>query len=85
MVGRLNLKSTKTCCFKGLCGESSGSTYLLLLLVFRLAGRRTLAQMTSLVFLLIVSEGTQNAMIGDDYSLTNGMLVVLTLVGLDIF
>jgi uncharacterized membrane protein YcaP (DUF421 family) len=61
--------------------------YLFLLLLFRLAGRRTLAQMTSFdfVFLLIISEATQNAMIGDDYSMTNGMLVVLTLVGLDIF
>jgi uncharacterized membrane protein YcaP (DUF421 family) len=37
-----------------------------------------------LVLLLIISEATQNAMIGDDYSLTNGMLVVLTLIGLDI-
>ena len=62
------------------------AVYLLLLLIFRIAGRRTLAQMTSfdLVLLLIISEATQNAMIGDDYSLTNGMLVVLTLIGLDI-
>jgi uncharacterized membrane protein YcaP (DUF421 family) len=62
------------------------AVYLLLLLIFRLAGRRTLAQMTSFdfVLLLIISEATQNAMIGDDYSLTNGMLVVLTLVGLDV-
>jgi len=62
------------------------TVYLLLLVIFRLAGRRTLAQMTSFdfVLLLIISEATQNAMIGDDYSITNGMLVVLTLVGLDI-
>jgi uncharacterized membrane protein YcaP (DUF421 family) len=60
--------------------------YLVLLLVFRLAGRRTLSEMTSFdfVLLLIISEATQNAMIGNDYSLTNGMLVVITLVGLDI-
>jgi uncharacterized membrane protein YcaP (DUF421 family) len=36
------------------------------------------------VLLLIVSEATQNAMIGDDFSLTNGILVILTLVGMDI-
>ncbi|HET9963593.1 MAG TPA: YetF domain-containing protein, partial [Nitrospiraceae bacterium] len=43
-------------------------------------------EMTSFdfVLLLIISEATQNAMIGNDYSLTNGMLVVITLVGLDI-
>jgi uncharacterized membrane protein YcaP (DUF421 family) len=62
------------------------TVYLLLLVIFRVTGRRTLAQMTSFDFilLLIISEATQNAMIGDDYSITNGMLVVLTLVGLDI-
>jgi uncharacterized membrane protein YcaP (DUF421 family) len=36
------------------------------------------------VLLLIVSEATQNAMIGNDFSLTNGILVILSLVGLDI-
>lgn len=63
------------------------AVYLLLLLIFRLAGRRTLAQMTSFdfVLLLIISEATQNAMIGDDFSFTNGALVVLTLVGLDVW
>jgi uncharacterized membrane protein YcaP (DUF421 family) len=62
------------------------AVYLMLLLIVRLSGRRTLAQMTSFdfVLLLIISEATQNAMIGDDYSVTNGMLVVLTLVGLDV-
>ena len=62
------------------------AVYLLLLLIFRLAGRRTLAQMTSFdfVLLLIISEAAQNAMIGDDFSVTNGALVVLTLVGLDV-
>ena len=62
------------------------AVYLLLLLIFRLAGRRTLAQMTSFdfVLLLIISEAAQNAMIGDDFSVTNGALFVLTLVGLDV-
>lgn len=60
--------------------------YVFLLVLFRIAGRRMLAQMTNFdfVLLLIVSEATQNAMIGNDYSLTNGILVILTLVGVDI-
>ena len=60
--------------------------YLVLLLVFRLAGRRTLMQMTSFdfVLLLIISEATQNAMVGNDYSITTGVLAIVTLVGTDI-
>ena len=60
--------------------------YLFLLLMFRLAGRRTLSEMTSFdfVLLLIISEATQNAMIGNDYSVMNAVLVITTLVGLDV-
>lgn len=60
--------------------------YLFLLVIFRIAGRRTVGEMTSFdfVLLLIISEATQNAMIGNDYSVTNGALVITTLVGLDI-
>lgn len=60
--------------------------YLFLFILFRVAGKRSLAQITTFDFilLLIISEATQNAMIGNDYSLTNGFLVILTLVGMDI-
>jgi uncharacterized membrane protein YcaP (DUF421 family) len=60
--------------------------YVVLFFVFRIAGRRTLTQITTFdfVLLLIISESTQNAMIGDDFSITNAMLVIVTLVGLDI-
>ncbi len=60
--------------------------YVVLFLIFRVAGRRTLSQITTFdfVLLLIVSEATQNAMIGDDYSITNAMLVITTLVGFDV-
>ena len=60
--------------------------YLFLLLIFRLAGKRTMAQATTfdLALLLIISETTQEAMIDDDHSITNGMLLILTLVGIDI-
>lgn len=62
------------------------SVYIFLLVLFRIVGRRTLAQMTNfdLVLLLIISEATQNAMVGNDYSVTNGFLVILSLLGLDI-
>jgi uncharacterized membrane protein YcaP (DUF421 family) len=57
-----------------------------LLLVFRIAGRRTLAQMTSFDFilLLIISEATQQAMLGDDFSVTTAFLAIITLIGFDI-
>ncbi len=60
--------------------------YFVLLLVFRLAGRRTLMQMTSFdfVLLLIIGEATQNAILGNDYSITTGVLAIVTLVGADI-
>ncbi len=62
------------------------SIYLVLLLVFRLCGRRTLMQLTSFdfVLLLIIGEATQNAMLGDDYSITTAVLAIVTLVGTDI-
>jgi uncharacterized membrane protein YcaP (DUF421 family) len=60
--------------------------YLMLLVVFRLAGKRTLAQVTSfdLVLLLIISEAVAQALVGDDFSLTNALLVVLTLILMDV-
>jgi uncharacterized membrane protein YcaP (DUF421 family) len=61
-------------------------TYGLLLLVFRVAGKRSLAQITTFDFivLLIISESIQGALNDQDDSLTNGFLVVATLMGLDI-
>jgi uncharacterized membrane protein YcaP (DUF421 family) len=60
--------------------------YFFLMLVFRLAGKRSLAQITAFdfVLLLIIGEATQNALIGQDYSLSNAGLVIMTLVMLDI-
>ena len=64
----------------------AAAVYLVLLLIFRIAGRRTLAQVTTFdfVLLLIISEATQNALVGDDFSVTTAILAILTLVGLDI-
>jgi uncharacterized membrane protein YcaP (DUF421 family) len=60
--------------------------YFLLLAIFRLAGNRSIGQLTAFdfVLLLVVSEAIQNALIANDYSVTNAFLLVVTLVGLDI-
>lgn len=60
--------------------------YLILLVVFKVAGRRALLQMTSfdLILLLIISEATQQALLGDDFSVTGAMLTIVTLVVIDI-
>ena len=64
----------------------SAAIYFFLLIVLRAAGRRTLSEMTSFdfVLLLIISEAVQQGMIGSDYSLTNAFLVVITLIGIDV-
>jgi uncharacterized membrane protein YcaP (DUF421 family) len=60
--------------------------YAVLLVLFRLAGKRTLAEVTTFdfVLLLIISEATQQAMVDSDNSMTNSLLLVATLVGLNI-
>lgn len=60
--------------------------YAFLLVLIRISGRRTLAQMTpfDLVLLLIVAEATQQGLLGNDFSVTNAILVITTLIGLDI-
>jgi uncharacterized membrane protein YcaP (DUF421 family) len=60
--------------------------YFFLLIVFRVAGRRTLAEMTTfdLVLVLIISETTESALVDNDHSLTNSVLLILTLVGTNI-
>ncbi|GGG21879.1 MULTISPECIES: DUF421 domain-containing protein [Rhizobium] len=60
--------------------------YLVLLMALRLSGRRTVAQMTpfDLVLLLIIAETTQQALLGDDFSLINAALLIVVLFSLDI-
>lgn len=59
--------------------------YLILMVVFKIAGRRTLLQMTSfdLILLLIISEATQQALLGNDFSVTGAMLTIVTLIVVD--
>ena len=60
--------------------------YLVLLVLFRLVGKRTLAETGAFdfVLLLIIAEAVQQALIDGDNSMTNAFLVVLTLLGLNV-
>ena len=64
----------------------AGLIYLFLFVVMRISGKRTLAQVTpfDFVLLLIIGEATQQGLIGDDFSATKAMLLIVTLVGIDI-
>ncbi len=61
--------------------------YLVLFVVIRLTGRRTLGEMApfDFVLLLIVAETTQQALLGEDFSITNSILLIITLFTTDAF
>jgi uncharacterized membrane protein YcaP (DUF421 family) len=60
--------------------------YFFVWLIFRLAGKRSLAEITTFdfVLLLIISETTQSALMDRDNSMTNSILLIVTMVGMDI-
>jgi uncharacterized membrane protein YcaP (DUF421 family) len=60
--------------------------YIVLWLLIRVAGRRTLAELSTFDFILflIIGGATQRALIGQDYSLINAFIVVTTLIVVDI-
>jgi uncharacterized membrane protein YcaP (DUF421 family) len=60
--------------------------YFVLWLLIRMAGRRTLAELSTfdLILFLIIGGATQRALIGQDYSLINAFVVISTLIVLDI-
>jgi uncharacterized membrane protein YcaP (DUF421 family) len=60
--------------------------YLVLWLLIRLSGRRTLAQLSTFDFILflVIGGATQRALIGQDYSLINAFVVITTLIVIDI-
>jgi uncharacterized membrane protein YcaP (DUF421 family) len=64
----------------------AAAIYFALLVLFRVAGRRSLAEITSfdLILLLIIGEATQQALLGDDFSLTNAIVVIVTLIAIDV-
>lgn len=64
----------------------AAAVYLFLILILRIAGKRTLHEVTpfDVVLLLIISEATQQALLGEDFSVTAAFLVITTLVGIDV-
>jgi uncharacterized membrane protein YcaP (DUF421 family) len=61
--------------------------YFFLLFVFSMAGKRSMAEMDTfdMVTLLIISEATQNALVGHNSSMTYSLLVITTLVACTVF
>ena len=59
------------------------AVYVSLLVLFRLAGKRAMAETDTFdfVILLIISEATQQALVGDDFSLMTSFVVITTLIG----
>jgi uncharacterized membrane protein YcaP (DUF421 family) len=62
------------------------AVYFGLLILFRLAGKRTLAQITTFDFilLLIIGDVVQPGLLDSDNSLFGGLTVILTIMGADI-
>jgi uncharacterized membrane protein YcaP (DUF421 family) len=62
------------------------AVYVGLLILFRVSGKRTLAEVSpfDLVLLLIISEAVQQALVDSDNSMTHGFLLVTTLVALNV-
>src|SRR6184192_4605362 len=58
--------------------------YLFLLVILRLTGKRQVGQLApfDLVLLLVLSNAVQNSMNGGDNSITGGMILTCTLIGL---
>lgn len=61
------------------------AVYLFILIVFRILGKRSLKEVTTFdfVLLLIISETTTDALMGEDLSLTACFIMVCTLVSTD--
>ncbi len=59
--------------------------YVVLLVLVRLSGKRTVGQFTPFDMILIVLLGTavQNSLIGEDYSLFGGLILAATLIGMN--
>lgn len=64
----------------------AAAIYFALLVIFKFSGRRSLSELTifDFVLLLIIGEATQQALLGDDFSITNAILVIATLIAIDV-
>jgi uncharacterized membrane protein YcaP (DUF421 family) len=60
--------------------------YVFLMITFRIAGKRTLKDVTvfDFVLLLVLSESVQQALTSDDYSLVNAWVILGTFLFLDV-
>jgi len=63
----------------------AGLVYTFLLVMLRLTGKRQVGQLApfDLVLLLVLSNSVQNAMTGPDNSVTGGLILCATLIGLN--
>jgi uncharacterized membrane protein YcaP (DUF421 family) len=61
------------------------AVYLIVMLLVRLSGKRTLADVSAFdaVLLLIISEATQQALLGEDFSVTAAVVVIAMLIATD--
>jgi len=64
----------------------AATMYVALMVLFKIAGRRSLAELTTFdfVLLMMIGEATQQALLGDDFSVTNSILVIVTLIAIDV-
>ena len=64
----------------------AAAIYTFLLLLFRVSGKRSMAQITvfDFVLLLIIGEATQQALLGNDFSIINAIVVISTLMFLEL-
>lgn len=60
---------------------STAAVYLFIVLALRIFGKTELAQLsvTDLIFVLLISNAVQNAMVGNDTSLTGGLVAAFVL------
>jgi uncharacterized membrane protein YcaP (DUF421 family) len=61
-------------------------TYFGLLLLFRITGERTLGKLSSFDFvvLMLIGRATTGVVVGNDFSVTNALLVIATLAALQV-
>ena len=62
------------------------AVYVFVLVIFRISGKRSLSQITTFDFilLLIIGEATQQALTSNDYSVTNAVVIISTLIVIDV-
>jgi uncharacterized membrane protein YcaP (DUF421 family) len=63
----------------------ASAVYLVLLVMLRVAGKRSVGQFTpfDMVLLILLGTAVQNSLIGDDVSLRGGLILAATLIGLN--